>query len=365
MLLSSSRSVRQAAITASTLFAMVMAIVAGLIFALVFKTVILDRGKTVAPPPPPTRKVTVAASNILDKTLIAPGMIKQINLTEAEYEALLSRSNGRQMLVGNQPIGRTTRQPVKAEEPVFEDQLEPLAYPEPVSNRLSPGKRAVVVAMPANAAMVQVGDRVDVVGTLEHNNSAFGNVGTTTAVLARNLRVIARFGSTMTAVRPRGNVRTYTLEASPYRANVIELAKSVGATFSLSVNPRPVDANALTAATEDEADESEGERVTLEDLARIFGIQPPAPPPPVWTVERFHGVHRVQSLSFPGYHPGTSEKPASSTGNPLPPTLPRQPSSSLRSGLSSAVAAASGSRQRPFGFQPVGTAARSCPTCSK
>jgi Flp pilus assembly protein CpaB len=347
-------SSRRAAISASTLFAAVLAIVAGLIFALVFKTVILERSKVAPKPPPPTRKVTVAAVNILDKTQIGPALIKQINLTEAEYSGLVSRGNGRQMLVGNQPVGRTTKQPVRAEEPVYEDQLETMAYPEPVSNRLAPGKRAVVVGLPASAAMVQVGDRVDVLGSLEHNNSTFNNAATSTAVLAKNVKVVARFNSTMTAARPaKGDPnRTYTLEASPFRAGLIELAKNVGATFNLTVIPRQADGlDSLTTATDGEAEDPQGDRVTMEDLARVFGIRPAPPPPPVWTVERYNGVFRTPSVAFPGYAPPGKK------GDAQPAS--REPVSSLPAGPRT-VAAAGGN---PYGFRPVGSVAKSCPTC--
>jgi len=68
-----------------------------------------------------------------------------------------------------------------AEEPVFEDQLEPLHYPHPVSEDLRPGKVAVIIEVPAKQAMVQVGDRVDVLCSMSSKNAAFGPGSTATA----------------------------------------------------------------------------------------------------------------------------------------------------------------------------------------
>jgi hypothetical protein len=52
-----------------------------------------------------------------------------------------------------------------------------------------------------------------------------------TAVIARDLRVVARFNLTR-AAQPDPTL-TYTLEASPYRHALMELAKGIGATFTL------------------------------------------------------------------------------------------------------------------------------------
>lgn len=394
--LTRSLQTRMAQIHASTLFAVILAIVAGLIFAWVFKMVFLS-GKPKPVTAPPTRRLTVAATNLLDKMQIMPGQVKTITVSEDEYNTLVNdpKNRSRVMLTGNQPIARTTLKPVRAEEPIFEDQLEPLQYPEPVSARLRDGKRAVNIQVPADSAMIQVGDRVDVFCTL--GNDTLGSSGNVTAALAKGLRVVARFGTTRTAAQPTSLTapRTYTLEASPYRANLIGLAQSIGGTFSLLVSPRQAgDDGTITAAADSSLDDPQSDRVTTEDLARIFGIQP-ATPIPVWHVERYTGVSRSGQFAFPGYTNAGPERlekpaevaPAKSSGNgarpqapngngrpksPITPASTGSPTSSNfrvpagRLSPTTATAMVGGESygvHNNFGFRPAGKSKAGCKTC--
>src|SRR5262249_51950424 len=153
---------RSGAINASTVFALTLAIVAGLILTLVFKMVVLDR-KTLTPSvAAATVKLTVCAVNVLDRQSIEPGFIKTIEVSAEERNRWLKEASNRKtrLLDGSQPVGRTTVKALRAEEPVFEDMLEPFQYPRPVSELLAPGKRAAIVEEPATTAMIQVGDHV-------------------------------------------------------------------------------------------------------------------------------------------------------------------------------------------------------------
>src|SRR5262249_51673015 len=125
---------RAGVVNASTVFAVVIATVAALICTLVVKTVFFDQKPKAPEAGPPLRSLTVAAVNMSDKILIQPGMIKTIRVTEEESRKRVngSQTGNRVLLEGNQPEGRTTIKPVKAEEPIYEDQVEPLTYPEPV-----------------------------------------------------------------------------------------------------------------------------------------------------------------------------------------------------------------------------------------
>src|SRR5262249_38831488 len=131
----------------------------------------------------------------------------------------------------------------------------------------------------------------------------FGPAGSgATATLAKNLKVVARFGTTRTAAKPPpGPTRTYTLEADPWQAAVIELAKSMGGAFSL--NPRASRAGDVVAAKADKGDAAKAEdeayktvseryeknnRVTAVDLALLFGVRP-APPRHIQILERMAG----------------------------------------------------------------------------
>lgn len=232
------RRVRPAAISAGTIFGLTLALVAGLVVATAVKLFVFDRrAKPVAEAP--RVKLTVAAVNILDKQQVLPAQVKTVSVATEKYEQYvkMAKELGTKLLEGNQPINRTTLKPIAAEEPLFENQFEPLGYPESIKERLAEGKRAVLVEVPARQAMVQVGDVVDILCTVSNRTPAFGgDNGSATAALAKNLRVVARFNTTRTAATPPpGEYRSYTLEVDPWQFAAIELAKSVGGIFSLSV----------------------------------------------------------------------------------------------------------------------------------
>lgn len=277
-------NVRRAAINASTVFAVILAILAGLIFAWVFKVAFLDRKPQPKPQEEKRIPVTVAAVNIPDKTLITQSMVKTIRLTQEERDQLLARTKNdpRSVLTGNQPVGRTTVTPIRAEEPMFESQFEELAYPRPVSEFLAPGKQSVIIEVPANTTMVQRGDLVDVMCSLSNEKPVFGPAGASaTAVLAKARKVIARFHTTATAGRPpAGDMWPYTLEVEPWQAAAIELARKIGGQFSLAVSARGPDGDVLSpTSTVDsdlykaaEARYAETNRFTVTDLAALFGV---------------------------------------------------------------------------------------------
>ena len=66
-MLSQRPAARLGAINASTVFALTLAIVAGLILTLVFKMVVLDRKTITSKEVVTTVKLTVAATNVLDR----------------------------------------------------------------------------------------------------------------------------------------------------------------------------------------------------------------------------------------------------------------------------------------------------------
>ena len=192
------RDVRPAAVSASTVFAIALAIVAGLIFAWLFKMVLLD--KKVSPRPlDDSVEITVAAANIYDQMEIKPIHVKRLRVDKKKAESWTKSGKGA-MLTGNQPIGRVTRNWIKAEEPIFEEDLYPYSYPESLDKRLKPGMRPVILSIAAKEAMVQVGDYVDVYCSL--TNDMLGAGGNATAEIAKAARVIARFGTTRPGAQP-------------------------------------------------------------------------------------------------------------------------------------------------------------------
>ncbi len=190
--------VRPAAISATTLFAIALAIVAGLIFAYLAKLVLFDR-KAPTTAPEEMKELTVAATNIYSKMEVKANQIKKVKVTKAEFERRAKEKTSR-MLVGNQPVGRVAKVPLKSEEPIYDDDLYELNYPPSVATKIRPGFRAVIVTLPAKDAMVQVSDYVDVYCTLA--NDALGVGGTGTAQIAKGAQVVARFGTTREGAQP-------------------------------------------------------------------------------------------------------------------------------------------------------------------
>ena len=67
-------------------------------------------------------------------------------------------------------------------------------------------------------------------GNVTLSNDALGMGGQGTAEIAKGAKVVARFGTTRKGAQPTSLTapRTYTLEVTPYRAALIELAKGMG-----------------------------------------------------------------------------------------------------------------------------------------
>jgi Flp pilus assembly protein CpaB len=373
--------VRAAAVSASTVFAIALAIVAGLIFAWLFRQVFLLK-PAVTKPVDDSVELTVAAANVYDQMEIKPIHVKKVRVSPKERDNY-ARS-GKTLLTGNQPIGRVARVPVMAERPFYEEDLYPYKYPEPVKVR--PGWRAAIVTIPAKEAMVQVGDYVDVYCTL--SNDLLGPGGQGTAEIAKGAQVVARFGSTRPGVQPVSNSapREYTLEVTPYRGALIELAKSMGARFGLANAPMigegdqksPPPANDINDPREQAAD-----RVSGADMAALFGISPPQSGPPPWVVEKYVGISEQGRTQYPGYVPpsrsgngtasptttspaaGPDSKPkSSSTSVPVsyapppqgstmpPPPVVVMPPPPVTQGSSFASSGAVASTSRSFGFRP-------------
>jgi Flp pilus assembly protein CpaB len=330
---------RRAAINASTVFAVTLAILAGLIFAYVFKVFVLDRKKEAAPQPAPEKyRLTLAAINMSDKVLVQPGMTKTVTVSKERYDEVLKEygldpkgygkvlADGRRnaLLRDAQPLGRTTIKSIRAEEPMFEDQFEPLNYPVSLKELMKPGKQAVMIEVPGKTTMVQVDDVVDVQCTISNEAPVFGPAGSSaTAVLARGVRVISRFHTTRTAAAPPTTPEwPYTLEVEPWQGAIIELARNVGGQFKLSVSGtvKNLDGSEIKAGSTSPSDGTQYEkaseivaanfantgRVTVNDLALLFGVENP-PPEYVHRLERLAGNVQQPTIEYRGLKPPPPE----------------------------------------------------------
>jgi hypothetical protein len=257
------------------------------------------------------------------------------------------------MLVGNQPVGRVLKpnHPVRAEDPFYEDDLYAYSYPESVEKRLRPGWRAAIVTVPAKEAMVQVNDYVDLYCTM--TSDAFGPGGNAEAKVARGAKVVARFGTTRPGAQPAklDAPREYTLEVTPRRYALIELAKGLGAKFSLAVTPQVVEGDRSLPPPGNDLNDPEEQRgaelVTVRDLESLFGISPPETGPGPWEVEKYAGIKNEGKTTYPGYVP-----PSRTAATQAPPAQ-----------VTPAAGQSAPQKATPAGFAPGG--GKSVPVSSK
>jgi Flp pilus assembly protein CpaB len=293
-----------------------MAILAGLIFAWVFKVVLLAPKEKQAPPP--TYQITVAAVNLRDKMQVFPHQVKTIAVGEEEYQRYSNdpKHRGQPMLKGNQPVYRTTKKSIAAEEPFYEDQLEPFEFTPALSTRLKAGFRAVNMRLApehCEGGLIRVKDRVDVLCTMTNENPILAGGNTATAVIAKGVEVIARNDTTETydAINTYNQLgsgdgpKRYTLQATPFRASLIDLARRLEAQFTLVLSTDP-------SSGDDATKDPDIPVVSTAHLAAVFGYVPPPPEKPDWLVEHMVGIKRVGYQTFPA----TSQRPVSNgTGN--------------------------------------------------
>src|SRR5262245_42104302 len=90
---------RRGAVSASTVFAIALAIVAGLIFAWLFKMVIFDRKKPERPVDTSVQ-VTVTSANIRDKTEVMSIHVKNIRVPQEQFNRLVELHGGKRPLTG-------------------------------------------------------------------------------------------------------------------------------------------------------------------------------------------------------------------------------------------------------------------------
>lgn len=337
-------SARRGAIKPSTVFAATVAIVAGLVGAFLFKKFVLDKpntamAQTLPNQPQTMRELTVANGN-LTICPIDPLSLKKVKVTNEEYNEIVRKFNPngtRQMLVGDQPVRRIPVTPIKSDEPIFEDQLEALHFPTTLGERVRPGMRAINIQVPADRAMFQVNDNVDVMATLMHD--AFGPNGGTTACMAPGRRVLARFGTIYPVCCPDDRsspTRNFTIEVTPCEFSRMTLARTLGAAFELSVSTRPaqIEDESIRAASTGEEGDGDCCTATLKDLEEIFRIpqRPEKKEPKQGKVEMYVGTKLKDSMTYqlPEETPVVSFRSKAPEARPTPKKNPITPASGVR-----------------------------------
>lgn len=306
---------------ASTLFAIALAVFLGLgVVAAAKYSGIFNPRKTEAPPPKVYLKVLVAAKNLFENMTILPGDLRVREMSdeeEADYAIHKANYLPARVEAGNL---RVLTRSVEAEQPILREYLEDINLPQPLNRRLSsPLMRAVNIEVPIERAaggLIQKGEFVDVYLTTRVSIAGKPENGlTTTAPIARNLKVIVKrnmLWNALAAVDPKKPI-DFTLEANPYRAALIQFARTKGE-LSLVPTAAPQEQNGKSSrsvvsptqsdpASKEYNDEDKriaeflsGERsVGDADLERIFNLKPLIRPV---QIEKFSGVQYMGTQTF-------------------------------------------------------------------
>jgi Flp pilus assembly protein CpaB len=327
---------------ASTIFALIVAVLLGLGVAVAVRASGLFDRTTEAKQPPPPPQILVAAINIFESRLLQASDVKLRPATPAERaEREKAEREGRPSPflppMVQAVIARQARVNIEADRPIRREDLEELSLPTSLNARLSKGTVAVNVAATRDhcaGGLIQTGDWVHVQLTTTVEASTGNGVApvTRTAIIARTLPVVAKRNSLWPVSTPAGNNDpiNFTLEANPYRAALIEFAKDKGAIALLPVsqaerstlearreellrNPNsalPVSFAQDTPEYRDEDKRVQGilagsYHVGEADLARIFDLRftPPPPAPQPLQVQRVSGVSLAGQHTFPAAAP--------------------------------------------------------------
>ena len=284
-------------------------------------------------PTPPT--VVVSARNLFagDALRLADVTVRPLKPEEA---ASYQRDAASYLAVPESAHLRTALKNIPADQPITEQMLEPMEKPEALNARLLPMTRAIDLAVtPENSAagLIQVGDWVDVYLTSDIGKTGGGSPSLRTALLARNVEVVAKRGTLYQMYAPlKPGPIQFTLAPNLYRAALIDHARNKGVISLQPVSqnekktlvalkaevekePEKVVALSLAPDGEEYVDElrrvrqaDQGETVAGdEDLIRLFSLQPLTPANLV-TVEYFRGVKRSGGATFQKVNGSLEEK---------------------------------------------------------
>lgn len=380
---------------ASTMFALIVAVLVGLGAAVAAKASgIFNRAEAKKEPPPVM--VLAAAGNIFEGNMIQPADVRVRPATMQEVEQLRRGELLPPMVQA--AVKRFAKLSIPADSPIRKDYLEDLAAPTELRARVAPGMRAVNMAIPKHHAaggLINVGDWVDVqlmaaidspAVPLPGGAAAAGGTTAQAAIITRAARVIAKRNSLWPVQTPLGPdcPVNFTLETNPYRAALIEFSKDKGTIVLLPVGDQDkkvlearrndllnqgTNGAGVMAASYNMADSNEyreedkrvgsflnGNYVISEsDLVRIFQLKyvPPTPPSPERRMEKVIGI------STAGYSRGSHGDDGFEEGNVGAQARRAGPATPISAGGSYTIG---GSPTCPFRFRPPEGAA-GCSPC--
>jgi len=312
---------------ASTLVGLAIALFLGAVAVVAVRySGLLDRPQAVAEPKQDPVMVLVAKRNIFKDTTVSTLDVMTRPATTAEMDHLKLHRD--KFLPPNVEAAsmRVADRHVYADEMLKKEDFQDLAIPGSATSRLDPGMRSVNVVVPkerAASGLLRVGEFVDVfLTTTICTDAKCTNPRTATAPLALHLKVIVKRDNlwTVMAPVPEDAPVSFILQANPYRAALIELAKSKGA-LSLIPTSNNLKAPAPNSERDDKAridafvngDAS----VTDADLERIFKLAPMQSPEPPLAIEHYRGVDYVGTTVMDKSNGRNQLVSAKGNGNPL------------------------------------------------
>jgi len=254
--------------------------------------------------------VLVAKQNMFPDIMATTQDVGVRPATAAEIVELRSR-NLTDKLMPPYPAAANLRiaaRSIGVDEILFKDHFQEQAIPEGLSARVDKGMRVVNLVLPpdrASGGLLRVGEYVDVLLTTSICADPKCTVSrTATAPLAQNLKVVLKRNIFFTVLQgvPENKPVSFHLQASPYKAGLIEFAKTKGL---LSLIPSaaggPVKLSPAQAKVEEARSAAflSGEAtINDQDLERIFNLRPLQAPEPPLMVEHYNGLKYSGTSTF-------------------------------------------------------------------
>lgn len=283
-------------------------------------------------PPPPLEFVLVGLRPLYAGDPIMPGNIGARPLLPYEVEEY---NKHRDEYLPGVPAGayyRFVKQDIPGNQPLKKSDLEDIHRPEPIHTRLLPGSRAVNIEVSKNhssGGLIQRGDWVDVYLNTTVARTDNPNSLRRTGLVVGRAHVVAKRDSLVNVYTPIPENVAFTLAMNPYRAALLEFARTVG-TIVLEPVSQEEKARLDKLALEAENDLAKAELVTIgdpttreameekerivrmnvsglaigaEDLARALQLKTLEPPvlqrlPRPTEIEVYSGSGRSRLLSF-------------------------------------------------------------------
>ncbi len=322
------------------------------------------------PAPPPAPVVLVPSRQLFAGDTISPLDVKLRAIRPDEMKEYEARKAEYLPAVPEIVYYRFPAKDIQADQPLKRDDLQAMKKPESLSARLAPGTRAVSVGIQKEhsvGGLIQVGDWVDVYLITDVSRTDASGRIPHTGVLVRQARVVAKRDTlySIYAPLPPGEPVQFTLATNPYRAALLEYARTIGVLALVPVSASEKDRleslreeamrdmskdlSITFAAPGSTEFKDETERIDRynrgslaignDELAKVLNlkaIEPPLPPPtsappppapipePPVAVEVYNGVNKAGVVTFP-----VPQKPIEVTPPPPVPYVPPPPAQYL------------------------------------